>query len=73
MKIVTFLFSLSGIITGLLVFFRPADTIAIQIKFYEKINWRMEPVSMGREVRNTKLTGSVLLIFSLISLFFLLQ
>jgi hypothetical protein len=48
---------LIGIITGLFLFFKPALAILIQKKFYEKINWRIEPISMQKEIRNTRLMG----------------
>jgi len=32
----------------------------IQKKFYEKINWRIEPISMQKEIRNTKIMGAFL-------------
>jgi hypothetical protein len=31
--------------------------IEIQRKFYEKINWKVEPVSMEKEIRNTRIMG----------------
>jgi len=44
-------------IVGLFVALRPQKTIEIQQKFYAKINWRIEPISMSKEVRNTRLMG----------------
>ncbi|MFH1888928.1 MAG: hypothetical protein ABH806_02425 [Candidatus Omnitrophota bacterium] len=55
------LFSVIGIITGLFVFFKPVLTIEIQKKFYERINWRMEPISMQKEIKNTKMIGIFLI------------
>jgi hypothetical protein len=46
---------------GLVMFFRPGAVIEFQKKFYEKINWRIEPISMSREVRNTRLMGLFLI------------
>jgi hypothetical protein len=53
---------LVGIAIGLFVFFKPALTIEIQRKCYEKINWRIEPISMPKEIRNTKIMG-IFLVF----------
>jgi hypothetical protein len=36
---------------------RPAAAIEFQRRFYLKINWRMEPVSMEKELLATKLMG----------------
>jgi len=56
------LISVFGIIIGLFVFFKPELTIEIQRKFYEKINWRIEPISMQKEIRNTKIMGIFLVV-----------
>jgi len=57
------LISLISIIIGLFLFFRPALAIEIQKKFYAKINWRIEPISLQKEIRNTKIMGLFLIIF----------
>lgn len=56
-----------GLFLGLFLFLRPSLAIQIQKKFYEKINWRIEPVSMVREIRNTKIMGLFLLGISLLA------
>ena len=55
--LISALISVVGITIGLFVFFKPELTIEIQRKFYEKINWRIEPISMQKEIRNTKIMG----------------
>ncbi len=45
---------------GLFLFLKPELAIDIQRRFYEKINWRIEPVSMEKELRNTKIMGLLL-------------
>jgi len=55
-----FITVLVAVILGLFLFFKPSQTIALQIKFYEMINWRMEPISMSKEIRNTKFMGLLL-------------
>jgi hypothetical protein len=57
----------AGAIIGLFIYSRPAKAIEIQKSFYEKINWRIEPISMHKEIRNTAAMGLFLLIFSLLS------
>lgn len=62
--IITVLIFLSSILIGSVLFFNPALAIRIQKKFYEKINWRIEPISMEKEIRNTKIMGLFLIIVS---------
>ena len=62
-------FSLSGICVGLFCIFRPALTIELQKRFYGRINWRMEPISMEKELRNPRLMGWFLILVSLAMLF----
>jgi hypothetical protein len=64
-SIVLILFSAVGIIIGLFIFFKPILAIEIQKKFYATINWRMEPISMPKEIRNTKIMGVFLAIVSI--------
>lgn len=64
--------AVTGLFTGSVLFVRPKAAIALQKKFYEKINWRIEPVSMEKEIRNTRLMGLFTFIFSLASLYFIL-
>jgi hypothetical protein len=68
MKLIPIFFSLFGIAAGLIIFFNPSQAIEIQRKFYEKINWRIEPISMPKEVSNTKIMGIFLCLLSLITL-----
>ncbi len=59
---ISILIYLAGMSVGLAMFLRPAAFIDLQIKFYRKINWRMEPVSMPKEIRNTRLMGLLLVV-----------
>jgi hypothetical protein len=59
------LIALAAVVMGVFLFVKPHATLAIQKRFYEKINWRIEPVSLTREVRNTKIMGLLLLGISL--------
>ena len=64
------LISVVGIIIGLFVLFKPILTIEIQKKFYEKINWRIEPISMQKEIRNTKIMGIFLAVVALLTIMY---
>ncbi|HOW36409.1 MAG TPA: hypothetical protein PL155_08370 [Candidatus Omnitrophota bacterium] len=48
---------------GAFISLRPSRVIELQKKFYEKINWRIEPISMAKEIRNTRLMGLFLIFF----------
>ncbi len=63
--------SVIGIFTGLFIFLRPALIISFQIKFYAKINWRMEPISMPKELKNTKDMGIFLAIACLLAIIYI--
>lgn len=56
---------LAGMLFGIFILLRSALVIKLQIKFYEMINWRISPVSMEKEVRNTKYMGIFLILFCL--------
>ncbi len=58
--LIPILISVVSIIIGLFIFFKPELTIEIQRRFYEKLNWRIEPISMQKEIRNTKIMGILL-------------
>lgn len=47
---------------GVAIFSSPKDAIEVQRRFYELINWRIEPISMEREVRNTRVMGLLLIL-----------
>jgi hypothetical protein len=56
-----------GVTVGLLMFLKPGGVIEFQRRFYAKINWRIEPISMPKEIRNTKLMGGFLILASFLS------
>ncbi len=62
------LISVISMMIGLFVFFKPGRTIEIQRKFYENINWRMEPISMPKEIRNTKIMGMFLVVVAVLTM-----
>ena len=51
------LFSAIGLVTGVFIAANPVSAIEIQRKFYEKINWRIKPISISKEIRNTRIMG----------------
>jgi len=57
---------LIALLLGVYIYTNPQEIIEIQKQFYALINWRMEPISMSKEIRNTKLMGLFLIIFVLI-------
>jgi len=59
--------AICGVIFGLFMLLRPASAIRIQQRFYAQINWRMEPISMGKEIRNTRLMGAFLIVVILLA------
>jgi hypothetical protein len=69
MKVIQILICALGIVVGSFVFLKPELTIKIQTKFYEKINWRMEPISLPKEIKSTKLMGFFLLSVCIAALF----
>ena len=62
--ILFFIFFIISIVIGLFLFFKPILSIELQKRFYEKINWRIEPISFKKEIRNTKIMGIFLIIIS---------
>jgi hypothetical protein len=62
------LFSCLGLVIGFFLAINPVLAIEIQKRFYAKINWRMEPISMEKELRNTKIMGCALLVICLLML-----
>ena len=67
---VLILFSVAGLGIGAFMVINPHLAIEIQRRFYAKINWRIEPISMSREIRNTRFMGWFLIILSVTTLFF---
>ena len=62
---VLILIVIANLFIGSFLFLKPALSIEVQIKFYEKINWRIEPISMRKEVRNTRIMGIILIAVTL--------
>jgi len=67
------LFSLSGIFIGSFLVIKPLLAIEFQKRFYALINWRIEPISLEKEVRNTRIMGWILIVLCLIVLLLILS
>lgn len=51
---------------GFFLLLRPELVIEMQRRFYALINWRMEPISMEKEIRNTRIMGGALIVPTLV-------
>ncbi|MCK5014332.1 MAG: hypothetical protein KAS66_10975 [Candidatus Omnitrophica bacterium] len=71
MAIVIFIIAaLIALLLGGYIYTHPQEVILLQQKFYTLINWRMEPISISKEIRNTKFMGLFLILFALVSCFY---
>ncbi|MDP2980487.1 MAG: hypothetical protein Q8N67_00265 [Candidatus Omnitrophota bacterium] len=57
---------------GALIAWKPKKTIDIQIALYRPFNWKIEPISMEKEIRNTRIMGIVVFILGILSLGYIL-
>jgi len=64
------LISLAAFCIGCFFALKPMRTIELQKGFYARINWRIEPISLEKELRNTRLMGFFLIALSLASAVF---
>ena len=53
-----------GAFLGILLMWKPRKVIDIQIAMYRPFNWELKPISMEREVKNTRIMGIELLIIA---------
>ncbi len=56
---------------GVLVAWKPRKIIELQIAFYRLINWKMEPISMEKEIRNTRIMGLAVLILGIFAFIYI--
>lgn len=56
-----------SIIFGALLAWKPGEVIKIQAAIYRIFNWRLEPISMEKEIKNMRIMGSTLLILGVLS------
>lgn len=62
--IIEILVTLMAFINGVICASNPGRAIKIQQKFYEKINWRLEPINLDKELRNTRIMGIISLVLA---------
>jgi hypothetical protein len=62
MRILVVFIAACSAFLGLFLVRAPARAIDIQKKFYFLINWRMEPVDVPKEIRNTRIMGVFLIV-----------
>ena len=58
-----FIVAVAAFLFGLFIFRNPTKTFEIQRKFYALINWDIRPISLEKEIRNTKIMGMFLMLF----------
>jgi hypothetical protein len=63
-----FIFCLLSAAMGIFLLRYPKSAIELQKKFYACINWRIEPINLEKEIRNTRLMGGILLVVFLSAL-----
>ncbi len=64
--------SFISLLIGLFLINKPSLAIEMQQKFYAGINWKMEPISMKKEIRNTRFMGWLLITLFIATLLLLL-
>ena len=60
------------IVFGALIAWKPKKTINIQTALYRPFNWKLEPISMEKEIKNTRIMGLTLLILGTLALIYIL-
>jgi|WetSurMetagenome_2_1015567.scaffolds.fasta_scaffold533305_2 hypothetical protein len=48
-------------VSGFFLVSRPQAALDVQKRFYEMINWRIEPIDLSKEIRNTRGMGAFLI------------
>ena len=66
------LIAIFSLFIGFILVVKPDLAIEIQRKFYEKINWKIEPISMPKEICNTRIMGLFLSIIALLTITYIL-
>jgi len=63
--------SVFALLMGIMLIIVPRKVIDLQIALYRPFNWKLEPISMEKEIRNTRIMGWTLVLFCAISIAFL--
>ena len=61
-----------GMVLGIVLIWRPKRIIEIQIAFYRFFNWKVEPISMAKEIKITRIMGTTVLIIGIIALIYII-
>jgi len=69
--IIEILVTLLAFVNGAICASNPSLAIRLQQKFYEKINWRIEPINLTKELKNTRIMGFISLILSIVLLIYI--
>ena len=61
-----------AILLGAALAWKPRKVIDLQIAAYRPFNWKPEPISMEKEIRNTRLMGLAVLVLGVVTLVYIL-
>ena len=59
-------------IFGALVAWKPKKTINTQTALYRPFNWKLEPIDIEKEIRNTRIMGLTVLILGILAFVYIL-
>jgi len=62
-----FIIALLSLGLGVFIYQKPMKAFEIQKKFYALINWNIDPISVEKEIRNTKIMGIFLILYVIAS------
>ena len=65
------IFAVAGIAFGLFMIYNADLIIKIQIKSSAKANWRVEPISREKELKNTKIRGINLIAICILAIIYI--
>ena len=65
------IFAVTGIGFGLFMVYKADTIMKIEIKNSAKSNWRMEPISLERELKNTKIRGINLIAICILAIVYI--
>jgi len=71
LPVVLILISITAILAGFFLILNPVLAIEVQKRFYERINWRIEPISVSKEIRNTRIMGLFLISIAAITILYI--
>jgi len=59
------LIAIFALANGIVCLRNPQAAIHIQQRFYAKINWKLEPIDLAKELRNTRIMGAISILLSI--------